>query len=68
MTKMMSQISSCDITPIFFSVRADTKLEISLPPPTPLALLLYRKLVALHSVKTEICVIYAEAAVQRCSS
>ena len=25
---------SCDITPIFFSVRTYTKLEISLPPPT----------------------------------
>ena len=34
---------SCDITPIFFSVRTYTKLEISLPPPTSLALIPYRK-------------------------
>ena len=59
---------SCDITPIFFSVRTYTKLEISLPPPTSLALIPYRKYVALQSVKIEISVIYAEADVQGCSS
>ena len=34
---------SCDITPIFFNVRNYTKLETSLPPPTPLTLFAYRK-------------------------
>ena len=39
----VTNILSCDITPIFFSVRTYTKLEISLPPPTSLALIPYRK-------------------------
>ena len=39
----VTNILSCDITPIYFSVRTYTKLEISLPPPTSLALISYRK-------------------------
>ena len=39
----VTNILSCDITLIFFSVRTYTKLEISLPAPTPLALIPYGK-------------------------
>ena len=55
----VTNLLSSDITPIFFSVRTYTKLEIPLPPPTPFAP---------QSFKMKICLIYAEAAVQRCSS
>ena len=64
----ITNLLPCDITPIFFSVRTYTKLEILLPPPTSLALTSYRKQVALQIVKTEISAIYAEADVQLCSS
>ena len=64
----VTNLLSCDITPIFSSVRTYTNLEISLPPPTPLALIPYRKQTALQSVKKEISAIYEEADVQRCSS
>ena len=56
----VTNLLSCDITPVFFTVRTYTKLEISLPPPTPLALIPYRKEVALQSVKIEISAIYRE--------
>ena len=63
----VTNILSCDITPIFFSVRTYTRLELLLPRPKPLALISYRKQVALQSVKIEISAIYAEVNVQRCS-
>ena len=57
--KDVTNLLSCDVTPIFFSVRTYTKLEIPLRHPTPLAL---------QSVQMKICVVYAKAAVQRCAS
>ena len=40
---VVTNLLSCDITPIFFSVRTYTKLEISLPRPTSLNLIPYIK-------------------------
>ena len=55
---------SCDTTPVYFSAKAYTTMSRY---HSPLALLPYRKSVTLQRGKVKMCVIHAEAAVQRCS-
>ena len=39
----VTNLLSCDITPIYFSAKTYTKHELALPPPTSLALIPYKK-------------------------